>query len=57
MSAVKELLVVLILLYGTGFSMKHFDKETKKMFIKRFQKGFSSTEAFSNRLTGQKTPF
>ncbi len=57
MDAVTKLFLAIFMLFVAGYNAPSVHSYIQKMFAQRLSKGFSSTESFSNKLTGQKTPF
>ena len=57
MDAVTKLFLAIFMLFVAGYNAPSVHSYVQKMFAQRLSKGFSSTESFSNKLTGQKTPF
>lgn len=57
MNAVTKLYLAIFMLFVAGYNAPSVHSYVQKTFAQKLSKGFSSTESFSNRLTGRKTPF
>ena len=57
MDAVTKLFLAIFMLFVAGYNAPAVHSYVQKTFAQRLSGGFSSIESFSNRLTGQKTPF
>ena len=54
MEKIVNTILIALLSLGTGYSVKKFFNKTDEVTFKRIKKGLSSSEAFAQRLTGQK---
>lgn len=57
MNTIVNLVITLIFILGSGYTIKKLLFSVEKTAIKRIDKGLSKSEPFIQKMTGKKLPF